>query len=307
MMLSRAFSPALNGPPAWRVFLNCCWLKAQARLLVSLPLLGLLFQRLPAIQASAASEFSAPGRAAQLLPWITGLAALVGSHQAVSGASGDLVPVTTATLRIEAEKGSTVDWLFRVDRGGSGMNVRSYQMSPTVPGLTISRFGTGTNQGKITGIPTQAGTWTVNVRLWEEANVKGLTKVSGTPLTIIITEPADPLKDYFGDSLVRSGDWANTPWFGWFYAKNYPYVQHLQHGWLYLQAPGGAGTSLQFFDSQLGWAWTSQPAWPWIYFFGSGAVSPGWYRYGFGSVGSGGRWFYSMPASGWVLLPAPPP
>jgi len=74
---------------------------------------------------------------------------------------------------------------------------------------------------------------------------------------------ATSAKAFFPSAKILEGDWKELPWFGTFWDKEFPWVYHAEHGWLY--AGGTGGTSMWFYDLEIGWWWTNQQYYPYIY------------------------------------------
>ena len=77
------------------------------------------------------------------------------------------------------------------------------------------------------------------------------------------TTQATNTNAFFSSATVQEGDWKNLPWFGTFWDKEFPWVYHAEHGWLY--AGGTGGVSMWFYDLEIGWWWTNQQYYPYIY------------------------------------------
>jgi outer membrane protein assembly factor BamB len=104
------------------------------------------------------------------------------------------------------------------------------------------------------------------------------------------------LIDFFPAVSSATSHWVHVPWFssGWLTDANLPWIQHLDHGFIYLF--GASAWAINFYDSALG---------EWLY---APTYAPGfYYRYKSGSwlyhlqgtsVGTG-RWFYDYGVHGW--------
>ena len=64
--------------------------------------------------------------------------------------------------------------------------------------------------------------------------------------------------------------WKYLDWFGYFWVdETPPWIYHYQHGWVY--AYGESTNSIWFYTLDLGWFWTSDSYYPWIYVLNNGA------------------------------------
>lgn len=94
----------------------------------------------------------------------------------------------------------------------------------------------------------------------------------------------------------ESDGWIGSDWFGWFAAQEYPGVQHLEHGYLFLY--GNDPSSFHYFDVGLNsYFWTGETLYPWIYRFGQ---DQGWYYY-FRGGAPGERWFYKVEDGSYII------
>ena len=57
--------------------------------------------------------------------------------------------------------------------------------------------------------------------------------------------------------------WNKVGWFGFFFAKFYPWVYHENLGWIYISEKGADGTWFHF--ESLGWIWTNKDNFPSLY------------------------------------------
>ncbi len=57
--------------------------------------------------------------------------------------------------------------------------------------------------------------------------------------------------------------WNKVGWFGFFFAKFYPWVYHQNLGWIYVSEKGADGTWFHF--ERLGWIWTNKETFPSLY------------------------------------------
>ena len=84
--------------------------------------------------------------------------------------------------------------------------------------------------------------------------------------------------------------WRTSSWFGSFSVAADNWIFHQQHGWLY--APGGGDDTddLWLWSNQLGWTWTNQKSYPYLY-----SVSKGNWLYFWSNYSTlGRRYFYDF-------------
>lgn len=81
-----------------------------------------------------------------------------------------------------------------------------------------------------------------------------------------------PVKRFFPSALADVNGWYQSPWFGWFRDDYFPFLWHLQHGWLYVAARVGSGDQLWMWPAQPGddWWFTGNGYYPYIYSFKEG-------------------------------------
>lgn len=113
-------------------------------------LLALALQVLPVSRVFFTATPAAGSSFAYVSTWLAGLGALLGSYNAVSGASTAITSATTATAT------NGVVFSYRVTTGPDAANWFSASNLP--PGLVIS-----TTVGRITGIPTTNGVYVVRL------------------------------------------------------------------------------------------------------------------------------------------------
>ena len=79
-------------------------------------------------------------------------------------------------------------------------------------------------------------------------------------------------------------NWYHLDWFGFFYVTPSQYIYHMEHGWTLV--PSSSTDSLVLGDAKLGWLWTSESYYPYLYQYRNAF----WLWYEPGSVDP--RWFY---------------
>lgn len=87
------------------------------------------------------------------------------------------------------------------------------------------------------------------------------------------------------------GGWKRLDWFGTFYDATGGWIYHLEHGWVYCI---GATTADMWLYMDIGWAWTSQVVYSYMYMPSKGAWM--WYLPGT----SNPRWFYNVSTGQWT-------
>ena len=88
-----------------------------------------------------------------------------------------------------------------------------------------------------------------------------------------------------------TNDWYWLDWFGHFNTAYYPWVYHLQHGWMY--PVGTDSTSIWLWTSDMDWLWTSDTIYPYLYRYSDAA----WLWYLKDSFSP--RWFYNFKTDKW--------
>ncbi len=153
--------------------------------------LALVLQVLPVTRVFMAASPVAGSSFAIVSTWVAGLAALLGSYNAVSGASTTITSVKTATAT------NGVAFAYRIT---TGPDAATWFAASNLPaGLTIS-----TTVGRITGIPTTEGvfvvlltasdnqrpdrTVTANLTLTVKPPGGGLPAITGQPQGVRTTE-----------------------------------------------------------------------------------------------------------------------
>ena len=92
------------------------------------------------------------------------------------------------------------------------------------------------------------------------------------------------------------GDWYHLSWFGHYYSTSENWIFHVSHGWLYRPAPDPS--SIWLYDQELGWLWTTQTDYPFLYQHSS----QGWLYYL--SSTSNPRMFYDFNTEEWLSIEA---
>lgn len=110
------------------------------------------------------------------------------------------------------------------------------------------------------------------------------------------TTVSTPASEYFARATYSGDDWYHSETMGWFSAADFPWVYHVEHGWLYAEGPGLHDA--QFFYFELGWIFTSDTWYPWMYSYDQ----EGYMWYGIPEPGTvqAKRWFAMEREAGWV-------
>jgi|SaaInlV_100m_DNA_4_1039707.scaffolds.fasta_scaffold07709_1 peptidyl-prolyl cis-trans isomerase A (cyclophilin A) len=97
------------------------------------------------------------------------------------------------------------------------------------------------------------------------------------------------------ESAESVGDgWYNLSWFGHYYAASDNWIYHVYHGWLY--RADFDPSSIWLYDQELGWIWTSQAAYPFLYRHSTLA----WLYYQIGTFSP--RSFYDFDVDQWISV-----
>lgn len=110
-------------------------------------------------------------------------------------------------------------------------------------------------------------------------------ELGATQTRSIVVEGLNAKLDFTKGSVLSKSLWQyltadidgfkHTDWFGQLEDGYYPFVSHLEHGWIYVIAEDEE--SVFFYDFVLGWVWTGRSVPGWYYRFGhDGGDTPGW-------------------------------
>lgn len=106
------------------------------------------------------------------------------------------------------------------------------------------------------------------------------------PLEVEVDRTAEILAAFVG-ATAYADDWYVVEWLGWFEARHYPWIVHLEHGWWWVGA--ASWPNYWFYDLELGWLYAPGGA-PNLFYR---STTASWVLFLPGtSVFSGGRWFY---------------
>ena len=95
-----------------------------------------------------------------------------------------------------------------------------------------------------------------------------------------------------------SGSWRSSNWFGNFSVTSGNWIFHEKHGWLYSSGGGDDLSNLWFWSQDLGWTWTNQKIYPYLYSASNGNWLYFWNSYS----RRGKRYFYDFSTDSLMLL-----
>lgn len=132
--------------------------------------LAALLQVLPICRVAVATQTAAPSAWAFIMTRVAGAVALLGSYNAVSGASAGIsglvkysgtTPIGTPTFDVSEPMGQPFRYRITVSNPGSDFGKNYFNCTPLPPGLTINtNIGAA---GYISGTPLAAGTYAVTL------------------------------------------------------------------------------------------------------------------------------------------------
>lgn len=88
---------------------------------------------------------------------------------------------------------------------------------------------------------------------------------------LVLSAEAKSAEVYAGGYQLH-GHWAYSPWYGWFDARDYPYIFHIDHGWQVI-VRADKDSMLVYDYARVAYIWTHKDLYPWVYQFGT---EPGW-------------------------------
>ncbi len=127
---------------------------------------------------------------------------------------------------------------------------------------------------------------------WYEVFNRSL-KSSGWRDSLFFREKNADFNLLFPESEPVLGDWLYIGFLGYIYNGYFPWVHHPEHGMLYASGDGEGG-GIWFYDTRLGWLWTTDELYP--HFFQSSSDS--WIYYETETTEP--RWFYDYEQQQWV-------
>ena len=107
--------------------------------------------------------------------------------------------------------------------------------------------------------------------------------------------------DYAWQDAVAMADapnWFVSEWLGTFTytTETWPWVFHLEHGWIAVGSDDAQATGAWWYDLELGWLWSSSKAYSWVY----QAREQTWLWYFEGSQNP--RYFYDSKSAVWLEI-----
>ncbi|NDV61805.1 hypothetical protein G0Q06_05020 [Puniceicoccales bacterium CK1056] len=137
--------------------------------------------------------------------------------------------------------------------------------------------------------PAAEPTW-YRLRVTRETGPDSSISAAYNP--VLANNPATADSIFVYQNKLNGSDFKQSPWFGSVADDHYPWVYHLEHNWLYLSAT--RDDAVWFFDTNLGWSFTSSDVYPYLYSFDLG----GWI-YFLKSTYFPNRWIY-VYGQGWI-------
>ena len=92
-------------------------------------------------------------------------------------------------------------------------------------------------------------------------------------------------------AIPDSGGWQYSDWFGFFNGKNFPWIYHSEHGWMFVER--NSPESAWFWTEDLGWIWTGRSVYPFL----NRQLDGDWLFYA--RETSNPRWFYHVTNDFW--------
>jgi uncharacterized repeat protein (TIGR01451 family) len=132
--------------------------------------LAAVLQVLPICRVAVVSQATAPSAWVLVMTWVAGAVALLGSYDAVSGASAGVsglvkysgsTPVGTPTFDVAEPMGQAFRYRITVSNPGTDFAKNYFNCIPLPPGLTINTNLGGS--GYISGTPKAAGAYAVTL------------------------------------------------------------------------------------------------------------------------------------------------
>ena len=106
----------------------------------------------------------------------------------------------------------------------------------------------------------------------------------------------------FPNSSILADGWLESSWFGFLVADDFPYIQHLNHGFqyvIYVEGPTPLTSTFYLYDYQLGsWLYTTPSRYPYLYSYGLDTWL--WYQEETGNGVDGDRTFYNFATGQYI-------
>lgn len=107
---------------------------------------------------------------------------------------------------------------------------------------------------------------TVEIRLSDTSDNEATTTAYRTPIICAYPKPLNSLYELLGEFVNYHGEWICSPWFGFIYVPEYPWIYHDVHGWLKCPEEDPCiGAALRFSDAGLGEWTTTRQTYPMIH------------------------------------------
>jgi cyclophilin family peptidyl-prolyl cis-trans isomerase len=105
----------------------------------------------------------------------------------------------------------------------------------------------------------------------------------------------------FPGSVIHAEGFIDNPWYGWLVADGFPYIQHLNHGYQYVNASLSEfldDNDYYIFDFTMGtWLYSKADFYPYLFDYSRNAWV--WYVEGTGNGDSEKRWFFNFNTGEW--------
>ena len=189
--------------------------------------LAAALQVLPVCRVATVSHCAAPISWGMILTWVAGSLALMGNHDAVSGASAGVsgltkyngaTPVGLPTFQVSEAMGQPFRYRITVSNPGTDFDKNYFNCIPLPPGLTINtNLGAA---GYISGTPLLAGTYAVtlvagNLNFPTPATAPATITIylPNTP-PVFVSQPSDQ-SVLLGSNALFRGEMNGTPPFAY--------------------------------------------------------------------------------------------
>jgi cyclophilin family peptidyl-prolyl cis-trans isomerase len=102
-------------------------------------------------------------------------------------------------------------------------------------------------------------------------------------------------------SVIHPGGWIDNPWYGWVTAEEFPFIQHLNHGYQYMIVTFSDfpdNHDYFIYDFKMGgWLHTSASIYPYMFMYSLNSWV--WYVEGSGNGANAKRWFFNFNSGQW--------
>ncbi|WOO42414.1 hypothetical protein [Rubellicoccus peritrichatus] len=116
---------------------------------------------------------------------------------------------------------------------------------------------------------------------------------------IAVLEIGVAVNVYFGPLTDFGNGWVGSSWLGNFNIISYPTIYHEEQGWWFCTGQGmeDGDNSYWIYDTQLGWLWTAEGTYPWVYVNAQSTWAF------FGGTNNGFRSFFFNNTQTWQFFP----